>query len=99
MASGRTTSSSQSRRSFSSKRCAALDSLPHSSRRGFYEKDKATPVDPRKVPVFDDAKLAAFPAGYRFLAYGQSAAYKIKLDLPQTRGARPQLAHITWPEC
>ncbi|TNY23714.1 hypothetical protein DMC30DRAFT_413840 [Rhodotorula diobovata] len=54
--------------------------------KGFYEKDKATPVDPRKVPVFDDAKLAAFPAGYRFLAYGQSAAYKIKLDLPQTRG-------------
>ncbi|GJN89459.1 hypothetical protein Rhopal_002445-T1 [Rhodotorula paludigena] len=51
--------------------------------KAFYEKDKATPVDPRKVPVYDDAKLASFPDGYRFLAYGQSAAYKIKMDLPQ----------------
>lgn len=33
--------------------------------KGFYEKDKATPVDPRKVPHFDDAKLATFPEGYR----------------------------------
>ncbi|GAA5994645.1 uncharacterized protein JCM10292_002187 [Rhodotorula paludigena] len=54
--------------------------------KGFYEKDKATPVDPRKVPVYDDAKLASFPDGYRYLAYGQSAAYKIKMDLPQSRG-------------
>ena len=57
------------------------------SRRGFYEKDKATPVDPRKIPVYDDEKLASFPEGYRFLAYGQSSAYKIKMDLPQSRGA------------
>ncbi|ORY56198.1 catabolic 3-dehydroquinase [Leucosporidium creatinivorum] len=54
--------------------------------KGFYEKDKATPVDPRKVPKYDDEKLASFPEGYRYLAYGQSAAYKIKMDLPQTRG-------------
>ncbi|GAA5906356.1 hypothetical protein JCM8208_003528 [Rhodotorula glutinis] len=54
--------------------------------KGFYEKDKATPVDPRKVPVYDDEKLASFPEGYRFLAYGQSSAYKIKMDLPQSRG-------------
>lgn len=71
--------------------------------KGFYEKDKAIPVDPRKVPVFDDAKLASFPEGYRmqnnsitdrfadvltagYLAYGQSAAYKIKMDLPQNHG-------------
>lgn len=32
--------------------------------KGFYEKDKAIPVDPRKVPKFDDEKLASFPAGY-----------------------------------
>lgn len=81
-----------------------------SSSAGFYEKDKATPVDPRKVPKYDDEKLASFPEGYRefflletgssvgarstlishscagYLAYGQSAAYKIKMDLPQTRG-------------
>ncbi|KAK4047082.1 hypothetical protein OIV83_005645 [Microbotryomycetes sp. JL201] len=55
--------------------------------KGFYEKDKMTPVDPRRVPVIDDAKLAQFPEGYQYLAYGQSAAYKIKLDLPQSRGA------------
>ncbi|KAM0786982.1 hypothetical protein ACM66B_002400 [Microbotryomycetes sp. NB124-2] len=54
--------------------------------KGFYEKDKMTPVDPRKIPVLNDAKLATFPEGYRYLAYGQSAAYKIKLDLPQSRG-------------
>ncbi|KAK4047172.1 hypothetical protein OIO90_006281 [Microbotryomycetes sp. JL221] len=54
--------------------------------KGFYEKDKMTPVDPRKIPVIDDDKLAGFPEGYRHLAYGQSAAYKIKLDLPQSRG-------------
>ncbi|KPV77923.1 uncharacterized protein RHOBADRAFT_64289 [Rhodotorula graminis WP1] len=54
--------------------------------KGFYEKDKATPVDPRKIPVYDDEKLASFPEGYRFLAYGQSSAYKIKMDLPQSRG-------------
>lgn len=44
---------------------------------GFYEKDKATPVDPRFVPKFDDVKLASFPEGYRYLAYGQSSAYKV----------------------
>ncbi|KAK4706163.1 hypothetical protein P7C70_g8, partial [Phenoliferia sp. Uapishka_3] len=44
--------------------------------KGFYEKDKATPVDPRFVPKFDDEKLASFPDGYRYLAYGQSATYK-----------------------
>ncbi|BGP00299.1 pathogenesis associated protein pep2 [Rhodotorula toruloides] len=54
--------------------------------KGFYEKDRAIPVDPRRIPHFDDEKLASFPEGYRYLAYGQSAAYKIKLDLPQSRG-------------
>ncbi|GAA5868611.1 hypothetical protein JCM1840_005508 [Sporobolomyces johnsonii] len=54
--------------------------------KGFYDKDRAHPVDPRKIPKYDDTKLASFPDGYRYLAYGQSAAYKIKLDLPQSRG-------------
>lgn len=71
----------------SSRLSASLTSRRTPCRRGFYEKDKATPVDPRKVPVYDDEKLASFPEGYRFLAYGQSSAYKIKMDLPQSRGA------------
>lgn len=33
--------------------------------KGFYEKDKAIPVDPRKIPQFDEEKLATFPDGYR----------------------------------
>lgn len=69
--------------------------------KGFYEKDKATPVDPRKVPAFDDDKLASFPAGYRFLAYCQSSTYKIKMDLPQSVGeAHDQFyeAFIQWLE-
>ncbi|SGY89939.1 BQ5605_C039g11779 [Microbotryum silenes-dioicae] len=41
-------------------------------------KDRALPVDPRKIPRFDDAKLASLPEGYRYLAYRQSSAYKIK---------------------
>ncbi|KAL8293654.1 hypothetical protein RQP46_000355 [Phenoliferia psychrophenolica] len=67
--------------------------------KGFYEKDKATPVDPRFVPKFDEEKLASFPEGYRYLAYGQSSAYKIKMDLPQSRGeAHDQFyqAFIDW---
>jgi len=54
--------------------------------KGFYEKDRICPVDPRKVPAIDDAKLNAFPAGYRHLAYYQSATYQIKMDLPQSEG-------------
>ncbi|KAK9898055.1 catabolic 3-dehydroquinase [Cystobasidium minutum MCA 4210] len=69
--------------------------------KGFYEKDKAIPVDPRKIPKFDEAKLASYPAGYRYLAYGQSAAYKIKLDLPQNEGEEHDQfyeAFISWLE-
>ena len=33
--------------------------------KGFYEKDKMIPVDPRKVPAIDYDKLSTFPAGYR----------------------------------
>lgn len=54
--------------------------------KGFYEKDKAIAVNPSKVPHFDDEKLASFPDGYKHLAYGQSSAYKIKMDLPQSQG-------------
>jgi hypothetical protein len=43
-------------------------------------------VNPTKIPVLDEAKLLAFPEGYRHLGYAQSAVYKIKMDLPQSHG-------------
>lgn len=57
--------------------------------RHFYEKDKLIPVDPRRVPTIDDAKLAVFPEGYRYLAYCQEACMKgikVKRDMPGHRG-------------
>lgn len=36
-------------------------------------------MDPRILPKFDKEKLASFPEGYRYLAYGQSSAYKVRL--------------------
>lgn len=42
--------------------------------KGFYTKDKMSPVDPRRIPELDDAKLSSFPDGYKYLAYGQSSA-------------------------
>jgi hypothetical protein len=46
-------------------------------------------VDPRKVPQLDDAQLATYPMGYRYLAYCQEAkmpGIKVKLDMPGHRG-------------
>ena len=54
--------------------------------KGFYEKDKAIPVNPAKVPHFDEAKLASFPDGYKYLAYIQSPFNTINMDLPQSQG-------------
>ncbi|GAA5831580.1 hypothetical protein JCM11251_000757 [Rhodosporidiobolus azoricus] len=56
--------------------------------KGFYEKDRLIPVDPRKLPQLDDTKLATYPEGYRYLGYAQNqaAGYAIKMDLPQSRG-------------
>lgn len=88
-ASGRTTSSRVRVHSFR-RRMSSLTWLYFA---GFYEKDRAIPVDPRRIPHFDDDKLASFPEGYRYLAYGQSAAYKIKLDLPQSHGQ----SVFAWP--
>ncbi len=59
------------------------------NRRDFLTTTAALPFAAVAIPRFDDEKLASFPEGYRYLAYGQSAAYKIKLDLPQSRGASP----------
>ena len=39
--------------------------------RHWYEKDKMIPVNPNKVPVLDEARLATYSPGYKMLAYGQ----------------------------
>lgn len=52
-------------------------------RQPIYEKDRIDPVDPQTPPVLDPARLAAFPEGYRHLAYLQSAiGYPVKRDMP-----------------
>lgn len=52
--------------------------------RHWYEKDKLIPVNPAKVPVLDEAKLAQFPSGYRYLAYCQEETMGVSVikDLP-----------------
>ncbi len=57
----------------------------------FYEKDYILPVDPRRLPKIDNAKLAEIGEkvyGYKHLAYAQQhiAGHKVKMDLPQARG-------------
>lgn len=55
--------------------------------RHWYEKDKLIPVNPQRIPKLDEAKLAKFPAGYRFLSYCQeeTMGVKVLLDLPGHR--------------
>ena len=55
--------------------------------RHWYEKDKLIPVNPRKVPYLDAAKLGTYPPGNRYLAYCQEATMgvKVKLDMPGHR--------------
>lgn len=52
--------------------------------RHWYEKDKLIPVDPRYVPLIDEAQLQSFPSGYRYLAYCQekTMGVKVLLDMP-----------------
>lgn len=65
--------------------------------RHWYEKDKLIPVNPRKVPYLDDAKLDMYPPGYRYLAYCQEATMgiKVKLDMP---GHRREGSSVTGQE-
>lgn len=57
-------------------------------RQPIYEKDRIDPIDPSAALTLDAAKLAAYPEGYRHLAYLQSQlGYTIKQDLPGLRGA------------
>ena len=56
-------------------------------RQPIYEKDRLDPVDPSASILLDQKKLAGFPAGYRYLAYAQTAmGLKVNLGLPQARG-------------
>ena len=56
-------------------------------RQPIYEKDRIDPVDPSARLAIDPAKLAAFPKGYRHLAYLQTQiGYEVKRDMPQLTG-------------
>lgn len=57
-------------------------------RQPIYEKDRLDPVDPAAALALDHGRLAAFPEGYRHLAYLQSAnGFSVKQGLPGLRGA------------
>ena len=56
-------------------------------RQPVYELDHLIPVDPRRPPALDPARLEAFPEGYRHLAYLQTGlGFKVERALPGTRG-------------
>ena len=60
-------------------------------RQPIYEKDRIDPVDPMARLRLDAAALAAFPEGYRHLAYIQTRiGYQVKLDMPMLKGAAVQ---------
>jgi SnoaL-like domain len=62
-------------------------------RQPIYEKDRLDPVDPAAELRLDPELLAAFPAGYRHLAYLQTqAGYAVKADMPGLRG--PEVAAL-----
>ena len=45
------------------------------------------PVDPGATLELDDSQLAAFPEGYRHLAYIQTRiGYTVKMDMPMLKG-------------
>jgi hypothetical protein len=57
-------------------------------RQPIYEKDRLDPVDPGARLALDAERLAAFPEGYRHLAYVQtSIGYDVKRDMPGLVGA------------
>ena len=56
-------------------------------RQPIYEKDRIEPVDPAAKLALDPTRLAAFPQGYRHLAYIQALlGYEVKRDMPQLTG-------------
>lgn len=60
-------------------------------RQPIYEKDRLDPVDPKRAPILDPARLARFPEGYRHLAYLQDGiGYKVKPNMPGLTGEEVQ---------
>jgi hypothetical protein len=56
-------------------------------RQPIYEKDRIDPIDPGAGLRLDAAALAAFPEGYRHLAYIQTRiGYRVKMDMPMLKG-------------
>ncbi len=56
-------------------------------RQSIFEKDRMDPLDPSVVLKLDEKQLAAFPEGYRHLAYLQTKiGYKVKNNVPGLRG-------------
>jgi hypothetical protein len=56
-------------------------------RQPIYEKDRIDPIDPGAALRLDAAALAAFPEGYRHLAYIQTRlGYTVKMDMPMLKG-------------
>jgi hypothetical protein len=63
-------------------------------RQPIYEKDRVDPVDPSVSLSLDRAALAAFPKGYRHLAYIQTQlGYSVKPDMPQLTGPEVELLY------
>ena len=57
-------------------------------RQPIYEKDRLDPLDPSARVALDPALPAAFPEGYRHLAYLQhKAGFTVKRDMPGLKGA------------
>jgi hypothetical protein len=69
-------------------------------RQPIYEKDRVDPVDPAARLEIDQTKLAAFPKGYRHLAYIQTQiGYTVKRDMPQLTGPEVEALYArgkTW---
>jgi SnoaL-like protein len=56
-------------------------------RQPIYEKDRLDPLDPTARPQLDATLLAAFPEGYRHLAYIQTKlGFTVKRDMPTLKG-------------
>jgi hypothetical protein len=63
-------------------------------RQPIYEKDRVDPVDPSATLNIDQTALAAYPAGYRHLAYIQTQiGYQVKMDMPQLQGPEVQAVY------
>ena len=65
-------------------------------RQPIYEKDRLDPVDPAATLQLDAALLAAFPEGYRHLAYLQTRiGYTVKRDMPGLKGTEVERLYAT----